>query len=330
MRATKEYTRGRFLSGLLAASTAVINPSVLGAANAATDAVLDEGLLEDRLIELLQMGGPGGAMLSPLRVTAIEQTIAQLVSVGGSQKLAAEGIGSWGSWLGSWDILYGPINPSQGAAQLVSARQFVYGPLDTKADLKGTGRNGGTSTEYLYSLPTPPAGTSSSASQHLLVRRTGEFTKLEGYEYRIAFAQPVEAYRLEPGPPAAPTPAGTPVRSPPPTLLTSRAMSDAFGSGAAGELDLMPDGASLRQITYLSERLWISQQEMPHPRGDVRDESRPGGSTGRGDGVLVLRRSDAAPMLPPADRPDLTSTCAEAIFVRGAICRPSLRDTPQL
>ena len=36
---------------------------------------------------------------------------------------------------------------------------------------------------------------------------------------------------------------------------------------------------------------------------------------------VVLGRSEATPLMPPAGRADLTATCAEAVFVRGAVCR---------
>ena len=47
------------------------------------------------------------------------------------------------------------------------------------------------------------------------------------------------------------------------------------------------------------------------------------GGLGRlgGRSVVVLGRSDATPLMPPAGRADLTATCAEAVFVRGAVCR---------
>ena len=70
---------------------------------------------------------------------------------------------------------------------------------------------------------------------------------------------------------------------------------------ALGSFEL-PGGASLREITYLSEQLWISR-------------------SGDDGSVVVLGRSEATPLMPPAGRADLTATCAEAVFVRGAVCR---------
>ena len=305
-------TRGTFLSGLLAASSSLLEASLPCHAKAPAE-FDDAALLEERLMELLRSSGTAGTMLSDSQVVAVERTADQLVELGGSQKLAADGIGSWGSWLGAWDVLYarpafagGPLSPTQGTTQLMSARQFVYGPPDTKADLTGTGQDGGISTELQYSFAAPCADKTASPPA-LLLRRIGAFTKLAEYDYRLDFSQPAVAYRWEAENSIPLTAAARPL-----SPLSAKEATEALGRIAD-----LPSGAWVSQISYLSEQLWISRQGMPR--------SSSGGSRER-DGLLVLRRSDASPLLPPEQRPDLTATCAEAIFVRGAICRPSLRE----
>ena len=114
--------------------------------------------LEERLIERLRAGGAAAKRLAPADVAAAEALMDELERSGGSQLQAAEGIGSWGSWIGAWDVLYcgaacadGPLAPrpakTDGAQlRLVGARQYVYGPSNSREDLKGVGRDGGTST----------------------------------------------------------------------------------------------------------------------------------------------------------------------------------------
>ena len=266
--APAQFFARRELAVLLAASC--FHPSPARAAP-------DDGA-EERLIALLSKGGVAGAKLRPVDVNEVDRLVAELAADGGSSRLAAEGIGSWGSWIGAWDVLYtqpgftgGPVNPSN--ARLVSARQFVYGPVDTKADLQGIGRDGSMSTECVYA---PGDG-----SPSVLLARSGSFTKLPAYDFRLEFAAPPRAYRL-PADGAAPS-----------SLASPR---DALGSFE------LPGGASLREITYLSEQLWISR-------------------SGDDGSVVVLGRSEATPLMPPAGRADLTATCAEAVFVRGAVCR---------
>lgn len=255
-------------------------------------AIRDLGDDEERLIEVLQAGGVAGANLTPVQMRACESLIRQLEqSGGGSQRDQAEGIGSWGSWIGAWDVLYaasgpvagGPVSPRKTKLRpsdpdvqltLVQARQFVFGPSNAADDLRGIPVEGGTSTELTYAL-------APDAAPSLLLTRSGSFTKLADFDYRLDFARPSRLYQLS----------GTP---PSPATATA---ADTLGV-------LQPAGGAFRrQITYLSERLWIS-------RG--ADD----------DALLVLLRSmEAKALVPPSERPDLTSTCAEAVFVRGQVCR---------
>ena len=276
--------------GLCLARRAVVTSLIAGAmlrplpGGAATVGAVAPEDLEERLIERLRAGGAAAKRLAPADVAAAEALMDELERSGGSQLQAAEGIGSWGSWIGAWDVLYcgaacadGPLAPrpakTDGAQlRLVGARQYVYGPSNSREDLKGVGRDGGTSTELLYapSLDEAPS---------LLLARSGSFTKLPAYAFRVEFPQLPRAFEL-------------PVET---------------GGGAlrplpAAELGAPAGGAWSRDISYLSERLWISRSSAD-------------------GGRRVLLRSDAVPLVPPAERPDLTYMCSDAVFVRGSICR---------
>lgn len=243
----------------------------------------DEQTLEERLVHMLTSSRQSD-------VLAAEALIAKMERAGGSQLLAAEGIGSWGSWIGAWDVLYagsagffgGPLVMTSMASRqnvrLLSARQFVYGPVDAAEDLRGSGSDGGTSTECMYAV--------SSADERVLLTRSGSFTKLPELAYRLDFPHPVSAFQL-----------GEAQRGSPQETLTPVSLDSVVGTATPA------GGATLRDISYLSANVWISRS---------RDDG----------GVLVLRRSDATPLRPPAQRPDLTAMCSEAIFTaRGKICR---------
>ena len=85
---------------------------------------VDDG--EGRLVALLRAGGIGGTELSPLQEKEVGSLIDSLTSSGGSQRLAAEGVGSWGSWIGAWDVLYakprlaggGPLTPRSTSSSI--------------------------------------------------------------------------------------------------------------------------------------------------------------------------------------------------------------------
>ena len=244
-------------------------------------------------IALLSKGGVAGAKLRPVDVNEVDRLVAELAADGGSSRLAAEGIGSWGSWIGAWDVLYtqpgftgGPVNPSN--ARLVSARQFVYGPVDTKADLQGIGRDGSMSTECVYA---PGDG-----SPSVLLARSGSFTKLPAYDFRLEFTAPPRAYRL-PADGARASSAGA-------AGLAARCARQLRAAGLRflREITYLSAGIRSARSPHLSEQLWISR-------------------SGDDGSVVVLGRSEATPLMPPAGRADLTATCAEAVFVRGAVCR---------
>ena len=285
---------------VLVASVLVAASSMPPPAGAKLAQLPSDDALEEKLIDLLQLyGGPAGSRLTPSQAQRAEALTAALeASGGGSQHLASEGIGSWGPWIGAWDVLFtapsdfpgGPIALStaterqpEGRLELVSARQFVFGPSDAASDLRGIGRDGGISTELTYALQP----LSVDGGQQLLLARSGSFTKLPDYSYRLDFAQPARRVLL----PLAVADAGTSsgAMAKPLDIDTRRML------GPAG-------GASLRDITYLSEKLWVSRSND-------------------GGGLLVLKRTDARAVAPPAERPDLMATCAEAVFVRGKVCR---------
>jgi hypothetical protein len=68
---------------------------------------------------------------------------------------------------------------------------------------------------------------------------------------------------------------------------------------SSGLIRTAAGGATLKKISYLSERVWIS-------RG------------GDGGALTVLVRCSARARAPPAERPDLTAPCSDT---RGTLCR---------
>ena len=258
--------------------------------------------MEDRLIELLRTGGPAGITLShsSVQVQEAELIIAQLSASGGSQKEAAEGIGSWGSWIGAWDVMYmqrsflvWPLRPpGSSSARLAGVKLFVYGPMDVAVDLREEDQDASASIEVVYN-------TTSQVGQEelLLLSCSGSFVKLPAYDFRLGFTRPASAYRLE-TPPLADVSGGISASrtSAPPNLRPADKAKALLGA------EWTPPGAASQcEIAYLSERLWISRNSA----GDA----------------LVMLRSEDSPLLPPVRRPDLTATCSEAIFMGGRICR---------
>lgn len=226
----------------------------------------DAATLEDRLASALEEGGPAGIWLSTSGASVAESLVASLEKLGGSQRALAEGIGGFEvPWIGPWDIVYAggagafPTEIRDGAQgqalALKSARQFVYGPADAKAELSGRGVDGSASVELVY-------------GDTRLVAISGSLTKLPSYAYRLDLSQPAAAYSLRRG-------------SRDITPLPSTRTYSVAGAG----------GATMRRISYLSERLWISRSD----NGDL----------------TVLQRCDAIALAPPATRPDLTAPCSD-------------------
>lgn len=283
--------RRAFVFGALAS----LRPRVLSAGE---PPAADAQQLEDQLLAALEPGGVG-AKRSPSELRAAEGLIAQLERLGGTQKALAEGPGSYEvPWIGCWDVLFvggaagfpASLAPS-GGATLRGARQFVYGPPSVKDDLRGIDREGGTSIECTYEMPPGPNGAAppdgARPASRVLLASSGSLTKLPNFAYRLDFTQPARAYAL-------PTAGGA-----------------ADGDDGVGSLPELPaavagslirataGGATLKEISYLSERVWIS-------RG------------GDGGALTVLARCNTRALAPPAGRPDLTAPCSDT---RGTLCR---------
>ena len=284
--------RRAFVFGALAS----LRPRVLSAGE---PPAADAQQLEDQLLAALEPGGVG-ARLSPSELRAAEGLIAQLERLGGSQKGLAEGPGSYEvPWIGSWDVLFwgGAAFPASlaptGGATLRGARQFVYGPPSVKDDLRGIDREGGTSIECTYEMPPGPGGAAAPdgarPASRVLLASSGSLTKLPNFAYRLDFTQPTRAYALPTAGGAGAADGDDGVGSLPelPTAAAGSLIRTAAG------------GATLKEISYLSERVWIS-------RG------------GNGGALTVLARCNARALAPPAGRPDLTAPCSDT---RGTLCR---------
>ena len=285
--------RRAFVFGALAS----LRPQVLSAGE---PPAADAQELEDQLLAALEPGGVG-ARRSPSELRAAEGLIAQLERLGGSQKALAEGLGSYEvPWIGCWDVLFldgaagfpASLAPA-GGATLRGARQFVYGPPNVKDDLRGIDREGGTSIECTYEIPPGPGGAAppdeARPASHVLLASSGSLTKLPSFAYRLDFTQPARAYALPSAGGAGAADGDDGVVSLP---ELPAAAADSLIRTAVG-------GATLKQISYLSERVWIS-------RG------------GDGSALAVLARCNARALAPPAGRPDLTAPCSDT---RGTLCR---------
>ena len=283
------FSRRAIVLGALAS----LRPRVLSASEFSA---ADAQLIEDQLMVALEPGGVG-AKRSPSELRDLEGLIAQLERFGGSQKGLTEGPGSYEvPWIGCWDVLFVggvagfPASLSDGAT-LRGARQFVYGPPNARDELRGIDRDGGTSIECTVELPAPVGGAArpdgARPASRVLLASSGSLTKLPNFAYRLDFAQPARAYAL-------PTEGDADSDDGVGAALTE------LPAAAAGSLvHATAGGATLKEISYLSERVWISR-------------SADGGA------LTVLARCDARALAPPAGRPDLTAPCSDT---RGTLCR---------
>ena len=237
--------------------------------------------VEDRLLAMLAGSGSGDVFSTSN--SYIENLVKTLEKDGGTQHDSCFDEGAFGPWIGAWSIRYadsfqgGPLNSLRGM-KLLSARQFVNGPPNAKEELKGKFQDGGIATECVYG--------EADGRRRILLSRSGSLIKLPAFAYRLDFAKPAAAYEFDENGD------GSPGRLAP--------LSD-----ASLGLDRLPGGATLREISYLSERVWISRSSD--------------------DGALVVaERSDARALAPStkANAPDLSSTCAETGWQSGSgLCR---------
>lgn len=182
------------------------------------------------------------------------ETIANLVNVleeqRGSQLAAASRRGKWVvPWVGGWERLTasgpdasfigGPPSEAYRGMQLVSARQFVYGP--------GVG---GMISEYLYA---PRGGAAANVSK-LLLSRGGELDNLGGNFFSIGFDTDLQAYEVGSvdGEDA---------------LATGTGAAERQGGGAGGG----PASVTLR-TSYLSSTMWIVKQVVDGAEGRGRGQ----------------------------------------------------------
>ena len=240
------------------------------------------------------------------------QTLAAQLGRGGSQTSLAEGIGAFElPWLGCWDILYagggdafdGLRNTDRRRLQLTSAKLFINGPPRAGEELEGYGRDGGCSTELTYAVPDEREGgrVGAGSRRRLLVARSGTLVKLPAFAYRLEVAPLAEtflfdAFSSDDEHRGQVGPALTPLRDV--DMLGTLPLVANAARGGAG---------TLRDITYLDERVWISRS--------------------RDDGALtILQRCGSRAQAPPPTRPDLTGPCSETGWsTRGAgrLCRSS-------
>lgn len=205
------------------------------------DAVTQPGL-ETELIEVLEAGGPGVAIVPGL--------VSQLEAAAGSQLGAAAGQGRWViPWVGGWErvwanqedssFLGGPTKTSFGGFgqtfSQVSCRQFIYGPGD-----------GGITVEYLHQVP----GAGPNANK-LLLTRQGNVQNLGNLEFKLDFPDRMDEYEVRPN-----------------VASKDGRIGDALASGQKldGGAERAPLKTALLRSSYLSERLWIVR--------DVEDASK--------------------------------------------------------
>ena len=219
--------------------------------------------LEARLSQLLEVGGPMGARLSPSQVVAADAVVGTLEGIGGTQLGAASDEGVWElPFVGGWDVLLArptfvggpPGGDRAGGLELVSARQFIWGPGEE-----------GTSTECVYAEVRSRPDVSEAVAA-IVLTRTGSITNLPATDVRFDF----------PTPPSASSTVLSADAGKAPTLGTPKPL------GAVG-LSIKPGGTSLRRTTYLSERLWVMRSS---------DDG----------GLMVLRRTDTDALQPPSRR----------------------------
>lgn len=181
------------------------------------------------------------AAASPAQKEAIRSIIVQLEEQGGPALPASNSVGRWViPWVGGWERVYtsmedvslfgGPTRPSMnvrgGGYELVSSRQFVYGPGE-----------GGITCEYLFEKP--------GAEEKVLLARTGAVSNLGGNYFMLDFKTPLYGFEVE-----AKSGGGYDAD------LLPRSLAPLAGAG--GRVDGGPAVSGLTlHTTYLSDRMWV-------------------------------------------------------------------------
>lgn len=276
--------RSAIVTGLAAPLSLLAMPHDAVALLAADDTDEDEEL-EEKLLVALTSGTKSEA----------DRLVRVLEDRGGSQRALTEGPGAFETpWVGAWKVQYAigdaaaparlQYRSSGNELRLVASRQFVFGPTNAKEELRGIGTDGGISTEWTYA--TNAAG-ADAAGERVLIVKSGSLVKLPNFGYHAEYSQPAQYFQYD-ATSSTTSSAKAPALSPLPAdaLDTPR---DAVG--LRGALATVPAG-SLSQISYFSERLWLSR--------------------GSKDGALtVLQRCTDRALAPPAARVDLTAPCSE-------------------
>ena len=177
---------------------------------------------------------------SPAQSQAIRAIIDQLEEQGGAALPASNSVGRWViPWVGGWERVYtsqpdvslfgGPARPSMnvrgGGYELVSSRQFVYGPGE-----------GGITCEYLFEKP--------GAEEKVLLARTGAVSNLGGNYFVLDFSTPLYGFEVAAADGSYDA------------QLIPRSLAPL--SGASGRVDGGPSVKGLTlHTTYLSDRMWI-------------------------------------------------------------------------
>jgi len=256
--------------------------------------------LEEQLQSMLSAGPTGDrphASAVQGDTSAIDALVTELETFRGRQQRAGWGQSS-SAWdlpfIGSWDVIYskGPsLTSSQGGdrEQLVSARQWVYGPGE-----------GGIGIECVFALPAgPPSGS-------LLLARQGSVTKLEADGLRINLDAPTQAFALgyervrssrvqqaDGGWADVET-----VEASPQAVVGrySSAQGPTLSSASRG---LCAPVVGLARTTYLSDTIWVLRSAAP---GAAAASSGDGGTATAW--VNVLRRVEAEALVPQNGGPD--------------------------
>ena len=177
----------------------------------------------------------------------------------------------------------------------------------------------GVSAEVTY------AGADDAPAARVLLARSGRFLKKPSFAYTQQFAQPAATFELLPPPGAA---IGGGGEAAPPTI--AQLPSPAPSTSALAAAGRAPGSEVTFDITYLSERMWISRRREPvrsltqrHRISLARHAKFTAGCPriAQAGGLMVLQRCDERALAPPASRADLTAPCSETLWGGERLCR---------